>query len=496
MKNKIYRTSLALLCAVLTMVFWLRQSASADEPISSRLRNVETAPMADRLSQAFRDSADRASPGLVTVYSMRGSRMTPPWQKMQAARGGELLPRNERYSGHMQPRSFTDDQGSGIVIDDKGLILTCNHIVAAADALLVVLPDGRSFEPVEVRGDPETDLAVIRIEGAGKLDEVRLGDSDAVRPGDWAVTLANPFDLKDSLSVGIVSATNRRVPGGNHPLIQFDAATNPGSSGGALLNLQGEVIGVITGSFGLGERFQGLGMAVPIDVAKSVVSQLEESEGTQRAYLGCQTKPLSPAVARKLGLPVAGGLYVENVEPGSSAYRAGLKEGDVITSVGKQAIENRFDDEHAFDALVPGTSYSLMLVRAGKAIKIAVRTDEAPHRENSSEGTSEPSPNPSAEYFDHQLGLGLDSLSPRFASELGFPQGTEGSLVSHVEIGGLAYKEGIAAGMVVRRVDDFSISDVESYKYALSNHPDAKPLLMLIQTNESKHLVVFESVAD
>jgi serine protease Do len=360
---------------------------------------------------------------------------------------------------------------------------------------MVVLPDGRGFEATVVRGDSATDLAVIRIDGVGDLDVVQLGNSDDVRAGDWVVTLANPFELHHSLSAGVVSATNRRIPGTYHSLIQFDASTNPGSSGGALLNLHGEVIGIISGSLGQSERFQGIGMAIPVDVAKRTIARLNGPVDSEQAYLGCQTKALSPTVGKQLGLPAAGALYVEYVAPRSPAENDGLREGDIITHVGGQEIDAPLVREVIAEEVRPGKTYPFKVVRGGKALTVNVRMGTMPSGYVPSQQESQRLPQPSPGYIDQRLGLSLDRLDPRVARELGFPEDTAGVLVSDVKTGGLAYREGIAAGMIVNRIDDFPTTGVESYKRATMAHSDGKPLLMLLQSNEGKHLVVFEDTA-
>lgn len=489
-----YSALRAVLSVLIATTLSLQHPSRADEPSQSRRDSTETVSLDGTLSHAFRDAANRASPGLVTVYSMRGPRMTPQWRRREAARQGQRFDMGDSLLARSQSGSFTDDQGSGIVIDSKGLILTCNHLVSAADAILVVLPDGRSFEPVEAFGDPDTDVATIRIECADELDEVPLGDSDDMQVGDWVVTLANPFELKESMSVGVVSAANRWLPGTHHPLIQYDASTNPGSSGGALLNLRGEVIGIITGSFGQSDRFQGIGMAVPVNVAKRAIERIREPGEAERTYLGCQTKALSPAVAEKLKLPVAGGLYVEDVEEGSPAEKAGFKEGDIITRFGGQPVDGEFDLESFLAKQVPSVTSSFTLFRKGESIDVKVDLGGQSDRNVAAQQLAQQSRSPSSQYFDKHLGLGLDNLDDRVALELGFPEKTAGVLVSDVEIGGKAYKEGIAAGMIVRRIDNQAITDLEGYKRTQSRDSVDKPLLMLIQTDDGKHLVVFEDI--
>jgi serine protease Do len=481
----------AVLCACIGIAS-LGLPSRAEEPRG--LPETDKESTAHNLSEAFRNAADRASPALVSVYSMRGPRMTARWRQREASRHGHFMSNDKRPTGPLSSRSRTDDQGSGIVIDSDGTILTCNHLVAAADALMVVLPDGSTFEPVTVFSDPTADLALIRIQGAGELANVDFGDSDALQMGDWVVTLANPYELKHSLSAGVVGSTNRWVPGTHHPLIQYDASTNPGSSGGALLNLRGEVVGIITGSFGQSESFQGIGLAVPMSVVKRSIEQMRDPKKSQHAYYGWQTKALSPVVAKQLGLPVAGGLYVEDVEHESPAARAGIEEGDVITHSGDQPLDAHFDPTQLYENRVSGEKHYFTLFRAGKAIEVNVRIDVTEDRNGALEHHEKRPQQHTSDYFDDRLGLGLDELVGSIARELGFPEDTRGALISYVEIGSPAYKEGIAAGMIVVRMNESAIRDLDRYKQVASTSPRKSPLLMLIETNEGKHLVVFEDI--
>jgi len=349
----------------------------------------------------------------------------------------------------------------------------------------------------EIRGDRRTRTPCNRLSrdshrGAGELDEVQLGDSDSTKVGDWVVSLASPYELKQSVSAGIVSATDRWVPGTPHPLIQNDVATNPGSSGGDLLNLQGKVVGVITGGFSTGREFQGIGLAVPVNTVKQVITELGKSTPTRRAYLGCETQKLSPDIAQQLGLPVAGGLYVKDVEKESPAARAGIKEGDVISHFSDQAINDTFRPEQLFDDPIPGNTYTFTLFRNGQSEAVSVQMGYPPDRNNIVTTRANLHSSYSSEHFDDLLGLGVDKLTTDVARQLHFSKDIQGVLVTDVAEGSIAYKEGVAAGMVVLRINSLAIRDIEDYRQATSASSLEKPVLILLQSNEGKHLAIFE----
>ncbi len=458
----------------------------AEQPLAAEgeIRQEETknSHPPTELSAAFRTAADSASKGLVTIYTLRGPRMTEMWRRRIAPQRGHraMIPSEE----------LRDEQGSGILIDSEGLVLTCNHVVASAEVVFVVLPDGSKYEVVDIRGDPVADVAVLRIEGASDLDEVTMGNSDGLQVGDWVVSLANPYDLKDSVSAGIVSATERWIPGIPHPFVQNDAATNPGSSGGALLNLRGEVVGMITGGFSAAREFQGIGLAIPINTARQVVDELIDPKVSQRGYLGCETQKLTLQIAQLLELPVEGGLYVKDVEEKSPAASGGIRRGDVITHFDGQPIDDTFPPSKLFDDPVPGKSYPTTYFRNGTSVTVDVEMGRRPSREETQSLDYAEHASYVSEYVDDMLGLGLDALTVEMAKQLHFPKRLRGVLITDVASGSPAYKEGVAAGMVVLRVNSHAISSLDDYKDAISHCPKNKALLVLLQSNKGRHLVV------
>jgi serine protease Do len=490
--NKIFQLEpLAFLTVLFGVLLLSAERAGCEEPNHA---SSEAQTHAKSLSNAFRSAVDRASPGLVSIYTIRGPRMTPQWRRLVAVNKAQLAEDEKRRPGFLAPRGPRDEQGSGIVIDDQGIILTCNHLIESADAIFVVLPDGRKFVTIEVQGDPISDLAVLRIKEADSLHEMQLGNSDDLQVGDWVVSLGNPFELNQSVSAGIVSATDRRVPDTYHPLIQNDAATNPGSSGGALLNLQGEVVGIITGGFSNSEGggFQGIGLAIPINTAKQVIEELGQPVRSESAYLGCMTQMLSPSIANQLGIPVAGGLYVLDVEKDSAANLAGIEQGDIITHFAGKVIDATFRQNQLLNELIPNNIYTISVFRSGKLVEIDVKMGELPNRNiNTPPGQIEEYSNCSSEHFDEKLGLGLDRLTEDLATQLQFSQKLEeGILVTYVAKRSLAYTEGISAGMIILRVNNHVIHGIDEYKYAMRTRQSKTPILILVQSNVRKHLVV------
>jgi serine protease Do len=443
---------------------------------------------AERLSDDFHIAAKRASPAVVMIYALKGPHVTAPWRQREAENGEASIATHDPLFAR-QPRN---EQGSGIIIDRKGLILTCRHIIDSANVVFVILPDGRKFEPTQIRSDPATDLAVIQIEGAEDLCAVQLGNSARVKVGDFVVSLGNPYELKHSVSAGIVSATDRMVPGIPIPLIQNDAATNPGSSGGALLNLHGDVVGIITASIGLFDGFQGIGLAIPANTAKRIVDGLGKSEEIRRAYMGCQTQMLSSEIAQQLGLPTTGGLYVKDVEDQSPIALGGIREGDIITHFAGKPINPSFQLRQSVENLIPGVKYGFTVFRNGDSLIFDVEMGQLPHDSSILDRPTRILSMRPSEHIDELLGLGLDNLTPDVARQLGFPSELEGALVTNVVIGNEAYKEGVAAGMVVLRINSSVIRDIEDFRNAMNLYLEDKVILMLVQSNEGKYLATFK----
>jgi len=390
-----------------------------------------------------------------------------------------------------------DDQGSGCVIDASGLILTCSHVIAGADAVVVETPDGRTFSSTEFWLDPETDVALIRLSDAENLQEVRLGNSDEVKMGDWVISLGSPYDLHQSVSAGIVSAEQRWMPGIPYPMIQSDASTNPGSSGGALINLRGEVIGILHGGVGRTEAFQGIGVATPINSAKRIAAELKENGQVQRGYAGIQTQSLPAESAASLGVPAGtDGLYVLHVEQSSPADRAGMRQGDFLMHQDGQPINSTMHPSVLTPNALPGQNVAYTLLRNGKTVETELKLGQLPTETASGGMPTAPPPEGIFEHFDDLLGIGLKELDPTEKQELELPPATEGVLVTHVAMRSVAYLQGLAAGMAVVRINGHSVSDLNDYKHAMSKRPADKPLLVLVQSNQDAYLVVLKKLEE
>ncbi|MCR9209371.1 MAG: PDZ domain-containing protein [bacterium] len=450
---------------------------------------------ANQLSRVVRELVTEASPGIVTVYALRGPRMTPAWRLREATK---QLRKHPDYSRQHASPSFEspDDQGSGLVMDTEGYVLTCNHVVEGANAVFVRTADGRKIHATKVVGDPVTDLAVIQLGDTDKLTPVRFGDSDRLRVGDWVVSLASPYDLQQSVSVGIVSSTERWLSSSPVPMIQNDASTNPGSSGGALLNLRGEVVGIMEGCLSTTGEFQGIGLATPVNVARGIANELKNRGFVQRGHFGFDTQSLSADMATLLGLPADTGLYVKRVYPGSPASDAGLRVGDIVVSFDDNHIDHSFDPQTFTADSTPGKRHRFEVVRDGETIEIkAVMQQDQP-------SIDEPripidaAAEDTFEHYDKAFGLGLANLSEELIQELNLLPNTHGVLITYVAMESAAYREGLAAGMGIARVNDHAITNLEEYRDRMSKPRLPNRALFLIQTGTDTHLVLLNNEKD
>lgn len=446
------------------------------------------------LNKTFRRAVERVKPGIVTISAMSGPRTTAEWsmRDLPPEHSQQLKVAPDRRASLADlPR---DSTGSGIIFDDGGSILTCSHVVEDADSVFVYLDDGRRLESAKILVDPLTDIAVIQLSERIRLPAVPLGDSDELRPGDWVISIGNPYGLGMSMSAGIISATQRHLP--NAPrtrLIQTDAATNPGNSGGALIDLEGTVVGISEGGYGVNEGFQGIGFAIPINDARHVAMQLIENGKIDRAYLGCFTQDISAEVRGHLGITNKGGLIVTDVVPKSAADRAGIKVGDVFTHIAGELIGDHSQLSHAMEQLSPGKKLELTIVRAGHSFVLNVPLDTMPiNGERVKQAPDEPK-RPSTGFQDSELGIVVDAMSAEAKERLGYAPTVTGVLVTHVSLRSIASKEGVCAGMVILRMGNTSIRSVADFEQAVGTQSLSKGFLVLIATPHRKRFVVFQN---
>ena len=409
--------------------------------------------IARALSNAFRAAADRALPAVVQVAVERQARTAAAPQQM---------PEFFRFFGipedQMQQQPPQTGTGTGFIIDSAGHIITNNHVVAGADRVRVRLVDGREFTATVTGRDEATDIAVVRIQpGQGAaLPVVPLGDSDSLRVGDWVLALGNPLGLDFTVTAGIVSARGRQIsgrPGALEAFIQTDAAINPGNSGGPLVDLMGQVVGVNTAIAG-GTRFVGYGFAVPIDLARRVVSDLLAHGYVRRPRLGIAVSDVTAVDAEAYRLPSVSGAEVNTVEDGSPAARAGLRIGDVIVALDGETIADATSLTTRLARRQPGDEVRLTVVREGARRDVTVRLGEF---DRPAGGRATPPP-PDAS--GGALGLQLQPLTPEVSARLGIT-GTNGVVIAGVQPNSSAAAAGVRAGQVLLGINGQAVRTVD-----------------------------------
>ena len=372
--------------------------------------------------------------------------------------------------------------GSGFIIDPEGLILTNNHVVENAEKIVVRLSDKRDFEAKVVGRDRKTDIAVIKINAKGNLPVAPLGNSRRLEVGEWIVAIGNPFGLEHTVTAGIVSAKGRRIGAGPYDnFIQTDASVNPGNSGGPLINLRGEVVGINTAIFSRGGGNIGIGFAIPINLVKELLPQLKLKGKVTRGWLGVVIQRVTPAIAESLGLDEARGALVANVLKDAPADRDGVKVGDVIIEFDGRKV-NESNDLPTIVARTPvGKKVKVKVVREGKELVLSVAIGELKEEEVVASVEKE-----------ENLGLTVQRVTPQIAESLGLDR-AEGAVVTSVEPGGPGDEAGFRRGDVILEIDRNRIRDLRDFRNEIAKIKKGKGLLLLVRRGETTLFLALKS---
>jgi serine protease Do len=447
------------------------------------------------LSKVFRDVAKRARPSIVTIVTT-GKAQTVGIGSMD----GEESPFGDLFKNQPQFREFLRQRrqaqpvvphgmGSGFVIDPRGIIMTNTHVVRGATEVKVHFADGREYVATGIKTDPRTDIAILRVNPASgeHFEALPLGNSDQEEVGDWVLAIGSPFGLDMTVTAGIVSAKGRQIDKTDREdFIQTDAAINPGNSGGPLLNLDGEVIGINTAISTRSGGYDGVGFAVPINMAHWVSDQLIAKGSVRRAYLGVGIQQVKGALAAVLHVTPGEGAVVGEVRSNSPAEKAGLKTQDVILDFDGQKVSGPKDLAGIVERMDVGKSYPMTVVRDGKRMTISVTVQEMPAhftsvaREESEEGAdNNPGANEPLAFDD--LGIQIRELSPDLAKELKLKD-SKGVVVGTVKPGSPADEAGLREGMLIERVNKQPVSTPEEFKAAMKHVSLKEGLIFQVRT--------------
>jgi serine protease Do len=378
--------------------------------------------------------------------------------------------------------------GSGVIVSPDGYILTNNHVVEGASELKVTFADKREMDAKIIGADAPTDVAVIKID-AKDLAAMPLGDSKSIEVGDFVLAVGNPFGLGNTLTFGIVSATGRGNLGIAQygDFIQTDAAINPGNSGGALVNMHGQLIGINTAIFtqGVERGNQGVGFAIPIDMAREVMDQILRKGRVIRGYLGLFPQDLTPTIAEKFGLKNTQGALVANVESGAPADKAGIERGDIILEFNGQKVKNADDLRNLVAQAAPGTEVKIKLFRDGKATTVEAELGQRPDTPQAGSPEELSRENPLS-------GIEVQDLTPEMARRLNLPRDIQGVVIADVDPASSAAEEGLNRGDVIQEIDRQPIRNVSDFRRAAARTQGKDALLLVIdrQSGATRYVVL------
>ncbi len=386
--------------------------------------------------------------------------------------GQQFGPNSENHSPKQHDQR-EDSLGSGVIVSPDGYILTNNHVVDGATDVRVTLADKRQLKATVVGTDPKTDIAVLKVDGSG-FSAITIGDSSKVQVGDYALAIGDPFGVGQTVTMGIISAMNRGNLGieDYEDFIQTDAPINPGNSGGALVNDRGELVGINTAilSGGSGGN-QGIGFAIPINLARSVMSQILDHGKVNRAYLGIMVQDITPGISKAMNLKDMKGVLVGDVSPTGPAQKSGVQRGDVILEVNGKPMEDSRELRNTISMMDPNATVSLKLMRNGSPTDVSVKLGELPtdkEQAKTEEGTSEKA-------LD---GVTVENLDAQSARQLGLPAATAGVVVTDINPSSPLASAGLRTGDVIQEVNHQPIKNVAQLEEAVRKAGN-NPLLLV-----------------
>jgi serine protease Do len=395
----------------------------------------------------------------------------------------------QQFFGGQMPRGPQQQReqglGSGVIVSPDGYILTNNHVVDKATEIRVMLQDKRSFPGKVVGTDQKTDVAVVKIATSG-LPTIPLGDSSKIQVGDYAFAIGNPFGVGETATMGIISATGRNGLDieSYEDFIQTDAAINPGNSGGALLDAHGTVIGINTAILsGNSGGNQGIGFAIPINMAKYVMDQILKHGKVVRGYMGVSIQEVTPDLAKAFNVPAEKGALVANVEPNTPGAKAGLQRGDVIEEINGQQVSSSNDLRLKVGSMTPGTTVHLKVNRNGQVRDVTLTLGEMPEGKNASNTpeTGESSP---------MKGVQVDQLTPDIRQQLGLNSDVRGVVVTEVPPGSSAEDAGLQRGDVIEQVDRQPVNSVSEYQRLIRQAGNKTMVLLVNRGGDTTFVVV------
>ena len=479
------------LVGILVLPFWIPATNTA----FAQDESTAVVPAKDRpirtlqdINNAFVDIVASVEPAVVTVSTERIMTVQNPF--------GSPFGNNDLFDFFFGPRSGRQQQpreqqyhqeglGSGTIVSADGNILTNNHVIAGADSIWVGLLDGRQFNAKVIGADPQTDIAVIKID-ANNLPYMRIGNSDSLKVGQLVLAIGSPMskDLAHTVTQGIVSAKGRS----NLDLatyedyIQTDAAINPGNSGGPLVNMNGELVGVNSAIVSQSGGFQGIGFAVPSNMAVHIMNSLIKTGKVVRGWLGVSIQEINPSIAKAMNLKSNTGALIGDVVADGPAKKAGLEAGDIITAINGKTIKNTTELRNMIASTAPGTKVKVTVMRGDETKEFDVTLGELP--ENLSAGGA-------ASSVEQALGFAVSNLTSDLAQKYGITEQVNGVVITNIDPHGTAYASGVREGDVVLSVNRVPTKDTKEFEAAVSNLKQGSTVLLRIYRQGSSFFVAF-----
>lgn len=455
------------------------------DALKGRLRSFAPAPQVaiKGFPVSFADLAERVSPAVVNISTTKRVKV-PDSLRDFGSPMDEFFGKDfwERFFGP-QPRERKERSlGSGFIVSKEGYILTNSHVTEGADKIVVRLADGKTHEAEVIGRDAKTDLALLKAKSWSSLPEpLKLGDSDALRVGDWVMAIGNPFGLDHTVTAGIVSAKGRVIGAGPYDdFIQTDASINPGNSGGPLFNIQGEVVGINTAIFSTSGGNIGIGFAVPINMAKAIMSQLEKEGKVTRGWIGVNIQELTPELAESFGVKdLKAGALVADVISGGPAEKAGLEKGDIITEFKGKKVKKVSDLPRLVSTTPIGETVEVKFVRSGEKKTVVVTISEMDEEKIATAGKTV-----------EDLGIKVKSLTPETAERYGYSGAEEGVIVTSVAPDGPAEEAGLKPGDVIKEVNHRAIRTLQDYREAVKSGSLEQGILFFVARRDSSLYVV------
>ncbi len=446
--------------------------------VEAKTDNIQVTP------QSFSSLAEKASPSVVNIRTVKtikgGGRVFRNFKKGPFGEDDPMRDFFDRFFGENRQHDFKQRSlGSGFIIDKEGYIVTNNHVVENADKIEVLLKDEKKFDAKIVGRDVSTDLALIKIKSGRNLPVLKFGDSDAIKVGQWVVAIGNPFGLEHTITAGIISAKGRVIGSGPYDdFLQTDASINPGNSGGPLINMKGEVVGINTAIIAGG---QGIGFAIPVNLAKGIIDQLKNRGEVTRGWLGVGIQDISDEVAEYYGIEEKIGVLVTEVFSGDPADMAGIKPKDIILSVNGKKVSTARELTGVIADTGVGDAVKIKVLRNGTTktfkVKIAKREDARVSARRTPK-----------EHKD-ELGIRVTELTPEIARRFNMKE-TEGVIVAGVEPGSKAEESGLSVHDIIKEVNHRNITTVNDLNKEISKTKDGETINMFIWRMNRGFLVI------